>query len=170
MQIVLALCLVGCLGVPEGTRPVAGFELDRYLGKWYEVARLDHSFERGLSNVTAEYTLRGDGGIRITNRGFKVARNKWKDAHGKAFFDGETSIGKLKASWFGPFYGAYNIIALDMENYQWSLVAGPDTDYLWILSRTPVLDQAIADQLFSQAKAYGFNIDELIFVDQGRNQ
>ena len=170
MLTVLALCLVGCLGIPEGTRPVDGFELDRYLGKWYEVARLDHSFERGLSNVTAEYSLRDDGGVRVTNRGFKDARDMWKDAEGKAFFDGDPSTGKLKVSFFGPFYGAYNVIALDQGNYQWSLVVGPDTDYLWILSRTPVLDQVVFDQLLSQAKANGFDIDEVIFVDQEKNQ
>jgi apolipoprotein D and lipocalin family protein len=170
MLTVLALCLVGCLGIPEGTRPVDDFELDRYLGKWYEVARLDHSFERGLSNVTADYSLRDDGGVRVTNRGFKDARDKWKDAEGKAFFDGDPSTGKLKVSFFGPFYGAYNVIALDQENYQWSLVVGPDTDYLWILSRTPVLDQVVIDQLLSQAKANGFDIDEVIFVDQEKNQ
>ena len=170
MLTILALCLVGCLGVPEGARPVEHFVLDRYLGTWYEVARMDHSFERGLSNVTAEYSLRDDGGVRVTNRGFKDARSKWKDAEGKAFFDGDTSVGKLKVSFFGPFYGAYNIIALDQENYQWSLVAGPDTDYLWILSRTPALDQTIVDQLLLKAKAHGFDIDELIFVDQETNQ
>lgn len=170
MLTVFALCLVGCLGVPEGTRPVEGFELERYLGKWYEVARLDHAFERGLSNVTAEYSMREDGGVKIINRGFKDARNKWKDAEGKGFFDGDTSTGKLKVSFFGPFYGAYNIIALDQENYQWSLVAGPDTDYLWILSRTPVLDQAVFDELLSLAKTYGFDMDEVIFVGQEKNQ
>jgi apolipoprotein D and lipocalin family protein len=170
MLMAMALCLVGCLGVPEGARPVQGFKLDSYLGKWYEIARLDHSFERGLSNVTAEYSLRDDGGIRVINRGFKSDRNKWKDAEGKAYFVGDTSTGQLKVSFFGPFYGAYNVIALDQEAYQWSLVVGPDTSYLWILSRTPVLDQAIVDQLISEAKSLGFKTDELIFVNQEQNQ
>jgi len=161
----LALCLVGCLGVPEGARPVQDFTLDNYLGKWYEIARLDHSFERGLSNVTAEYSLRDDGGVSVINRGFKTTTNKWKDAEGKAYFVEDTSTGKLKVSFFGPFYGAYNVIALDKEAYQWSLVVGPDTDYLWILSRTPELDQVIVDQLLSQAKSLGFNTEDLIFVN-----
>ena len=169
MLTVMALCLISCLGVPEGARPVQDFNLDSYLGKWYEIARLDHSFERGLSNVTAEYSLREDGGVRVINRGFKSGKNKWKDAEGKAYFVEDTSTGKLKVSFFGPFYGAYNVIALDQEAYQWSLVVGPDTNYLWILSRTPVLDQEIVDQLLSEAKSLGFSTDELIFVNQEKN-
>jgi apolipoprotein D and lipocalin family protein len=165
MLTVLALCLVGCLGVPDGAQPVEDFMLEKYLGKWYEIARMDHSFERGLSNVTAEYSLREDGGVKVVNRGFKSTANKWKDAEGKAYIDGNPSVGKLKVSFFGPFYGAYNVIALD-QDYQWALVVGPNTKYLWILSRTPVLDQAVIEQLLSQAKSLGFKTDELIFVEQ----
>jgi len=170
MLTVLALCLAGCMGVPDGARPVQGFDLESYLGKWYEIARLDHPFERGLSDVTAEYSLRDDGGVKVVNRGFESDRNKWKDAEGKAYFIGDTSSGKLKVSFFGPFYGAYNVIALDQEAYQWSMVVGPNTDYLWILSRTPVLDQAVIDRLLSEAESLGFNTEELIFVNQERNQ
>ena len=166
----LTLSLVGCLGVPEGARPIQGFELESYLGKWYEIARLDHPFERGLSKVTAEYSLRDDGGVKVINRGFKSDSNEWEEAEGKAFFVGDTSTGKLKVSFFGPFYGAYNVIALDQETYQWSMVVGPNTDYLWILSRTPVLDQVIVDQLLSQAESLGFKTDQLIFVDQESQQ
>jgi len=166
----LALCLAGCMGVPEGAKPVQGFDLESYLGKWYEIARLDHPFERGLSDVTAEYSLRDDGGVKVVNRGFESDRNKWKDAEGKAYFVEDTTTGKLKVSFFGPFYGAYNVIALDQEAYQWSMVVGPNTDYLWILSRTPVLDQAIIDHLLSEAESLGFNTEELIFVNQERNQ
>lgn len=164
---VLTFCclgLTGCLGVPEGTTPAKDFELDRYLGTWYEIARLDHSFERGLSNVTAEYSLRDDDGVRVINKGFKAASGEWSEAEGKAYFVKEPSIGQLKVSFFGPFYGAYNVIALDKEAYQWSLVAGPDTNYLWILSRTPVLEKSIVERLVSMAKAHGFNTEELIFV------
>jgi len=170
ISIALALSLVGCLGVPEGARTVQGFELESYLGKWYEIARLDHPFERGLSNVTAEYNLRDDGGVQVINRGFKSDNNEWEEAQGKAFFVGDTSTGKLKVSFFGPFYGAYNVIALDQEAYQWSMVVGPNTDYLWILSRTPVLDQVIVDQLLSQAESLGFKTEQLIFVDQEKQQ
>ena len=165
MLTVLALCLVGCLGVPDGARPVDDFALDKYLGKWYEIARLDHSFERGLSNVTAEYSLRDGGGVKVINRGFKTDADKWKEAEGKAYFIGDPSIGELKVSFFGPFYGSYNVIALDAEAYQWSLVVGPDTKYLWILSRTPELDQGIIDQLLSKAGSLGFDTQKLIWVN-----
>lgn len=163
---VLGVGLSGCLGIPEGVKPVQDFEIERYLGTWYEIARLDHSFERGLSNVTAEYSLRDDGGVRVINRGFKTSANKWDEAEGKAYFVGDKTQGKLKVSFFGPFYGAYNVIALDEQAYQWSLVVGPDTGYLWILSRTPVLEQTIIEQLISKAKSYGFDTDKLIFVSR----
>jgi apolipoprotein D and lipocalin family protein len=158
--------ITGCLGVPPGAEAVKGFELDRYLGTWYEIARLDHSFERGLSRVTAEYSLKEDGGVRVLNRGYEAAKGEWSEAEGKAYLIGDTSVGQLKVSFFGPFYGAYNVIELDKESYQWSLVVGPDTDYLWILSRTPTMDKAVVDQLLASAKALGFNTREVIFVDQ----
>ncbi len=163
---ILALGLNGCTGIPNGAEPVKDFSLEQYLGTWYEVARMDHKFERGLSNVTAEYSLRDDGGVRVLNGGFNTSKGEWVEAEGKAFFIGDTSTGQLKVSFFGPFYASYNVIALDQEAYQWSLVAGPDTDYLWILSRTPELDQAIVDELISEAKMLGFKTDELIYVSQ----
>jgi apolipoprotein D and lipocalin family protein len=156
----------GCIGIPDGTTPVEGFKLEQYLGTWYEVARMDHKFERGLSNVTAEYSLREDGGVRVLNRGFKAAKGEWDEAEGKAYFVDDTSVGQLKVSFFGPFYASYNVIALDKDGYQWALVAGPDTDYLWILSRTPELDQAVVDDLLKKAGSFGFKTDELIFVSQ----
>lgn len=160
----IAFGLTGCLGVPDGIQPVAGFELDRYLGKWYEIARLDHSFERGLTNVSAEYSLRDDGGVKVINRGFDQENKEWKVATGKAYFIGEPDTGQLKVSFFGPFYGAYNIFALDKEAYQYSLVAGPDFSYLWILARSPELNQTIVDSLLSKAKALGFSTEQLILV------
>jgi len=169
LPVLLAIGLAGCLGVPDGVEPVKGFEIDRYMGKWYEIARLDHRFERGLSNVTAQYSMRDDGGVRVINRGFKTAKGKWDEAEGKAYFVDDPTVGMLKVSFFGPFYGAYNVIALDKEDYQWSLVAGPDTDYLWILSREPQLDKAIFDKLVALAASLGFDTDELIIVDQAQD-
>jgi apolipoprotein D and lipocalin family protein len=166
---VVGLGLSGCLGIPDGAKPVEDFDLEKYLGTWYEIARLDHKFERGLSNVTAQYDIREDGGVRVLNRGFNEIKDEWNEAEGKAFFVDDTSIGQLKVSFFGPFYASYNLIALDQQDYQWSLVAGPDTDYLWILARTPELDQDIIDELISTAKSLGFKTDELIFVDQEQN-
>lgn len=163
------LALLGaCTGVPEGVEVVEGFELDRYLGTWYEIARLDHSFERGLTNVTANYSMREDGGVRVLNRGFDQEKNEWDEAEGKAYFVGEPDVGQLKVSFFGPFYGGYNIVELDKDDYRYSLVAGPDRGFLWILARTPDLDPATRDRLVSRARALEFPVDELIFVEHDR--
>lgn len=156
----------GCSGAPDGVDPVTGFELNRYLGTWYEIARLDHRFERGLTHITAEYSMRDDGGVQVINRGFSVDVAEWDKAIGKAYFTGDTDVGQLKVSFFGPFYGGYNVIELDKVDYQYSLVAGPDHDYLWILSRTPSLDPATVRKLVRKAADLGFATDELIFVDQ----
>lgn len=157
--------LTACTGIPTGVEPVNGFELERYLGKWYEIARLDHSFERGLINVTADYSLREDGGMAVINRGFNPQTEEWEQAVGKAYFIRGTDTGRLKVSFFGPFYGGYNIFALDRESYGYSLVAGPDHSYLWILARTPELEPSLLDALVRQARDAGFATDELIYVD-----
>lgn len=161
----LALCtsLVACLGIPQNVKPVENFELEQYLGTWYEIARMDHSFERGLSHVTAQYSLRDDGGVKVMNRGFKSADEAWSEAEGKAFFVGDPDIGQLKVSFFGPFYGAYNIIELDQVNYQYSLIVGANTSYMWILARQPELDPAILNRLVAIAESLGFKTDELIY-------
>jgi apolipoprotein D and lipocalin family protein len=140
-------------------------ELDRYLGTWYEIARLDHRFERGLSRVSANYTLRDDGGVRVINRGYDAAAGEWRQVDGKAYFIGSPDVGRLKVSFFGPFYAAYNIIALDEQDYQWAMVSGPNTDYLWILARDTRLDPALQQRLITQAQDAGFDTDELIFVE-----
>lgn len=160
------LLLAGCTGIPQGTEPVTGFELDRYLGEWYEIARLDHSFERGLDCVTADYSLRDDGGVRVLNRGVKLDAGEAKEAEGRAYFIDDESVGRLKVSFFGPFYGGYNVLAMD-EDYRWSLVAGPDRDYLWILARTPTLPEAAYRDLVERAEHLAFPVEELIVVDQG---
>ncbi len=160
----VALFLLGCVGIPENVTPVEGFQLDRYLGTWYEIARLDHSFERGMSRVTAQYSLREDGGVRVLNRGFLAEKNEWKEAEGKAFFVDRSDRGFLKVSFFGPFYGSYIVMDLDKENYQYALVSGPDKSYLWILSRTPTMDRATLDHLIATARTAGFETDELLFV------
>ena len=157
-----ALFLSGCASIPKGLQPVTGFELSRYLGTWHEIARLDHSFERGLVNVTAEYSLRDDGGVRVLNKGFKQAKNEWKSAEGRAYFTGDKGTGSLKVSFFRPFYGGYNIIELD-KDYKYVLVAGPSLSYLWILARSPELDPALTAALVAKARALGFDTDKLIF-------
>lgn len=158
------LSLTGCVGAPNNVQPVKNFELQRYLGTWYEIARLDHSFERDLQQVTATYSLRDDGGIRVVNKGFNPKKNKWKEAIGKAYFVGDSDIGQLKVSFFGPFYGGYNIIELDKVNYQYTLVCGPNLSYLWILARRPELNKSILERLVAKANSLGFATDQLIFV------
>ncbi len=159
------LLLCGCVGIPDGITPVNEFNLEKYLGTWYEIARLDHSFERGLEKVTANYTMREDGGVKVINRGFNPESNEWKEAEGKAYFVGNADIGQLKVSFFGPFYGGYNVIDLDKENYQYAMVCGPDKSYLWLLARTPELSPDIQADLVSKAANFGFETDKLIFVN-----
>ena len=166
----MAGLLTSCVGTPEGIEPVSDFELDRYLGKWYEIARLDHSFERGLEQISAEYSLRDDGGVRVINRGYSLADGDWREAEGKAFFVRNPDEGYLKVSFFGPFYGAYVVFGLDKENYEYSFVTGPNRSYLWLLSRSPVVSPEVLELFVDQARGLGFATDELIFVDQGRSQ
>lgn len=156
--------IAACRSIPQGATPVSPFDINRYLGKWYEIARLDHRFERNMNNVTAEYSLNDDGTIKVINGGYDFSKDKWKQAEGKAKFAGDKNVGKLKVSFFGPFYSAYNVIALD-EEYKYVLVAGKDTKYLWILSRTTSIPEDIKQQYLSVAKAAGFNIDALIWVE-----
>jgi apolipoprotein D and lipocalin family protein len=160
----LTLFFTGCVGIPEKVKPIDNFKVQNYLGKWYEIARLDHSFERGLTRVTAEYALREDGGLKVTNRGYSAKENRWKEAIGKAYFVNETTKGYLKVSFFGPFYGSYVIFDLDQENYQYSLVCGPNTSYLWILARTPEIEAAVKNRLVAKAASLGFDTSKLIYV------
>ena len=166
-RIMLFLPLVllgGCLGYPSKVSPVEKFELDRYLGTWYEIARLDHSFERGLEKVSAEYSMREGGGVLVKNRGYSPAEKTWKEADGKAFFVKEPDVGYLKVSFFGPFYGSYVIFELDEKDYQYSFVCGPDESYLWFLSRTPTVSKDLLSRFKERAKALGFRSEDLILV------
>ncbi len=145
--------------------PVSNFQADRYLGKWYEVARIDNRFERGLSKVTAEYLRRDDGGIRVVNRGFDAEDNQWEEAIGKAFFVDGTDKGHLKVSFFGPFYGPYVVFELD-ENYQYSFVTNHNKKYLWLLSRTPTVKDDVKAKFDNKINDMGFETDKLIWVEQ----
>ncbi len=165
ISLLLVLFLTGCVGIPENVQPVDNFKLEKYLGKWYEIARLDHSFERGLSRVTAEYSMRDDGGVRVLNRGYSEADKAWQEAEGKAYFVNSADQGYLKVSFFGPFYGSYIVFALDHENYRYSLVSGPDKSYLWILAREPKLDETTRNKLLEKAAAAGFDTSKLLFID-----
>jgi apolipoprotein D and lipocalin family protein len=165
ITLLLLLLLIGCYRTPEKVRPVHSFELERYLGRWYEIARLDHSFERGLERITAEYTLRDDGGIKVLNRGFSKEDNEWKQAEGKAYFVSDKNTGHLKVSFFGPFYGSYVIFGLDRKNYEYAFVSGPSLSYLWLLSRKPTVSEEVMRDFQVKAKSLGFETDKLIFVE-----
>jgi len=160
----ISVLLSACVTIPENISPVTGFDIHRYLGTWYEIARLDHSFERGLEKVTAEYSYRDDGGIKVINRGFDPAKNRWKESIGKAYFVGDSNLGRLKVSFWGPFYGAYNIIDLDKKNYSYSLVCGPKKSYLWILARKPYMEEFLRSELINKAKVLGFETEKMIYV------
>jgi apolipoprotein D and lipocalin family protein len=164
-MVLLVFSLSGCLtGIPEGLEPVDDFDINCYTGKWYEIYRLDHSFERGLTEVTATYTLQDDGSVKVENAGRKPD-GSMDTIVGRAEFQGDPTVGSLKVSFFGPFFGGYHIIALDQENYQYAMIAGPTYDFLWILSRTPQLDESIAEALLLQAEESGFPVEDLIFVE-----
>ena len=165
VPVFIVVLLAGCVRLPEQVEPVTGFEPERYLGTWYEIARLDHSFEEGLSQVTAEYSLREDGGIRVLNRGYSAEEGEWQEAEGKAYFVEDRNTGYLKVSFFGPFYGAYGIFELDKEDYSYSWVSGPDTGYLWLLAREPQVSEELKQRFVSRASELGFDTGELIWVE-----
>lgn len=160
------LSLSACTGIPDGIHPVGEFDLNRYLGKWYEIARLDHSFEKGLERVSAEYSLRGDGGVKVVNRGYSTEDKTWKEVEGKAYFVRGANEGYLKVSFFGPFYGSYVIFGLDKKTYSYAFVTGYDKSYLWLLSRTPTVDDSLVEKFTREARELGFDIAELIMVEQ----
>ncbi|MDG2304016.1 MAG: lipocalin family protein [Candidatus Binatia bacterium] len=159
---------IGCTGIPEGLEPVGGFRTERYLGTWYEIARLDHSFERGLQDVSATYSARSGGGIRVVNRGYDPTASEWREAVGLAYPLGDPGIGSLKVSFFGPFYGGYHVIALD-EDYGWAVVVGPDRSYLWFLARDRSLTAERREALLSVARDGGFDVAALVWVEQDRD-
>lgn len=172
VAILLAWMLSACTGAPDNVTPIKSFDTTQYLGTWYEIARLDHSFERNLEKVTATYSMRKDGGIQVINRGFNPETGQWKEAEGKAYFidppnTDQTHTGRLKVSFFGPFYGAYNIIELDRPYYNYVMVCGPNKSYFWILSRTPQLAYPIKQELVATARELGFATEKLIYVNQG---
>jgi apolipoprotein D and lipocalin family protein len=162
--IVFILLLAGCVNVPDNIKPVDNFNIERYLGKWYEIARLDHSFERGLTSVSAEYSPRPDGGIMVINRGYSQKENKWKEVKGKGYFVDRKDRGFLKVSFFGPFYGSYVVFDLDKDNYSYALVCGPDKSYLWILARSSKMNDDLKKRLIDKATSLGFDTTELINV------
>lgn len=162
---ILLTSLPGCTGKPDNVTPVSPFVLERYLGQWYEIARLDHRFERGLTDVTANYSLREDGGVTVINRGFNSEDNEWQQAEGKAYFVGDSNTGALKVSFFGPFYGSYNVARLS-DDYSMALVIGPSLDYAWLLSRSKAPPKAQCDAFMQTATDLGVKPQSWIWLQQ----
>lgn len=158
------LLLSGCASLPDGIEPVRDFDLESYLGKWYELARLDHRFERNLQQVTAEYSMNADGSIRVVNRGYSTSEEAWKEAIGKAYPAGDDDEGYLKVSFFGPFYGGYCVWELGQEG-EYAFVAGSNRSYLWLLSRTPSVSPEVWRHFETQATAMGFDLGKLVRVE-----
>lgn len=152
---------------PVKAEPVTNFNKEKYLGKWYEIARFDYRFEKNMNNVTAEYSLRDDGKIRVFNRGYDTTAGKFKSSTGKAKFRGDDQTAALKVSFFGPFYAGYNVIAID-KDYQYALVAGENLDYLWILSRTTSIPENIKQQYLKLARSIGYMTEDLIWVEHNQ--
>ena len=166
----LLASLAGCsLGPPAGVTVISPFDLQQYAGKWYEIARLDHSFERGLTDINATYSKLPDGDIQVINRGFDPDRSKWKQAVGVAEFTGNPTQGSLKVAFFWPFYGGYHVVELDREHYRWSLVMGPDRDYFWILSKDKHLDTELKQTLLEKVRKLGVDTSKLIWTPQTRS-
>lgn len=149
----------------QGAYGVNNFDLSKYLGKWYEIARYDTWFEKDMDRTQAFYSLNEDGTVRVENSGYDFNKNKWKTSVGKAKFRGDKDVGELKVSFFGPFYSDYTILALDSE-YKYSLVVGNTTDYLWILSRTKTIPEDVKNQFLSMAREFGFDTAKLVWVNQ----
>lgn len=158
------LFLGSCATIPEGAVAVKPFNKEKYLGKWYEIARLDFKYERNMNNTTANYSLNSDGTIKVDNRGYNYVKNEWKQAIGKAKCAGDPNEAKLKVSFFGPFYSGYNVIALDDE-YKYALVAGKNLKYLWILSRENSLPEDIKQKYLKIAHDLGYNTSALIWTE-----
>lgn len=168
LMLALMLGVAACSVLPPtGIQPVSDFDLQRYSGKWFEIARMDHVFERGMNDVSAVYTPKADGSVTVLNRGFKEEAGAWKQAEGRALFNGDVQTASLRVSFFGPFYGGYHVVELD-PNYRWAMIVGNDRDYLWILAREKVLPEAVKVQLLNKARSLGFATDKLIWVSQNR--
>ncbi|MBN1377658.1 MAG: lipocalin family protein [Gammaproteobacteria bacterium] len=161
----ISFLLCGCLGYPDTVRPVKEFELERYLGKWYEIARFDHSFERGLESITADYSVREDGGLSVRNCGYSVDKGKWRESNGKAYFVEDENTGYLKVSFFGPFYGSYVIFEIDKAEYKYAFVTSSSRSYVWFLARTPTVSQEQKNKFKETIKEKGFEPDNLIWVN-----
>ena len=157
------------VAVPSRVKPVQDFDLDKYLGHWYEIARIDFRFERGLTSCTADYSLNPDGSVRVLNRGFDPTRGVWKSATAVARFNGKPGQGALKVSFFRPFYAGYNVVHIG-QDYDCAVVVGDAPKYSWILSRTPEMDDRRYSKLLAIAAANGAHTSQMHRVPHGASE
>ena len=150
--------------IPRGAVAVKPFDIKKYLGKWYEIARLDFRFEKDLNNTTAHYSLNSDSFVKVTNRGYNYKTREWKESVGKARFVSSPDEGRLKVSFFRPFYSGYNVLAID-PGYKYALIAGKNLKYLWLLSRETSLPPNIKEDYLSLAGKLGFHTEKLVWVE-----
>jgi apolipoprotein D and lipocalin family protein len=169
LMIFMVIGLSACATIPKGAVAVTSFDKSRYLGKWYEIARLDFIFEKDLINTTAEYSLNSNGTIKVVNTGYDTNKNEWTVAIGKAKFVGKDDIAMLKVSFFGPFYGGYNVIALDSE-YRYAMVAGGSLKNLWILSRNTQLPEEVKTNYLKIAEEIGYTTANLVWVQHDKRK
>jgi len=151
--------------IPKSVKAVKPLNIKKYIGKWYEIARIDYLFEKGLTHTTADYSINKDGSISVVNRGFSIKKGEFVEAHGKAEFAGSPDEGKLKVSFFGPISSGYNVIKID-SGYNYALVAGEDFDHLWILSRKTTIPEEVKKEFLEIAEKSGYDISRLVWVDQ----
>jgi apolipoprotein D and lipocalin family protein len=163
------LSLISCASIPRGAVAVKPFDKEKYLGKWYEIARMDFRFERNLKNVTATYSVNKDGTIKVDNQGYDYVVKKSKQALGKAKFAGDPNEARLKVSFFGPFYSGYNVIALDGQ-YKYALVAGKNLKYLWLLSRETTIPEDIKQSYLKIANDLGYDTSVLLWTEQDNKE
>ena len=164
----LVVLLNSCASIPKKAKAVENFDVNKYLGTWYEIARFDFRFEKDLDNVSAQYSLNEKGNVNVLNSGYNEKKEEWKKAEGLAKFRGNEDLAELKVSFFGPFYSGYNVVALD-ENYQYALVAGKNLDYLWILSRTKSIPEEVKTNYLNIAKEIGYDTSKLIWVEHDKS-
>jgi apolipoprotein D and lipocalin family protein len=150
----------------ESIPAIKNFDVNRYLGTWYEIARLPHSFEKDLDSVTATYSLQDNGMVRVLNEGFSSSKGEWKEAIGKAYIPDTLAGALLKVSFFWIFYGEYKIIVLDTLNYSYAMVTSSSKNYLWILSRTPQIKDSLYSDLIQRAAEWRFPVSEIYKVSQ----
>ncbi len=149
--------------IPEGAEAVQDFNAEKYLGKWFEIARLDFRHEKNLNNVTADYSLKPDGSVKVVNRGYNYKKNEWEEAIGEARFVNEKTEGRLKVTFFKPFWSGYNVI--DLVDYQYALIAGDSLKYMWILSRSTHLPEDVKQRFLQKAKDLGYQTEDLVWVE-----